>query len=287
MAGVNRREAARNLTRIVVYENPAEALPAWRELEAIAPTSAYQTYKWLAPWIETIGRPRGVCPMIVVCHGANDLPVALFPFGIVQQGNIRLVNFLGGRDSNLNLGLIRPHVQLNQSDVESLLRIAADNARLKPDAFVLVNQPRSWEGVPNPLAQLPHQRSPSQLHSATLGPNGADFVNERLSGDARRKLRSKRKKLSEMGRGFAHCGEELRTTLPASSMLSSRKSSNAFGRRTFPAILTRLKRANFLCALASTVLQPAIQPSSCTRLCRAAGSLPSMQARRIAVASTR
>ena len=98
-AGVIRREAARNLTRIAVYENPADALPAWRELEAIAPASAYQTYKWLAPWIETIGRPRGVCPMIVVCHGADDLPVALFPFGIVQRGNIRLANFLGGRES--------------------------------------------------------------------------------------------------------------------------------------------------------------------------------------------
>jgi CelD/BcsL family acetyltransferase involved in cellulose biosynthesis len=198
-AGVNRHAAARSLTRIAVHENPADALPAWRELEAVAPASAYQTYKWLAPWIETIGRARGVCPMIVVCHGVNDLPVALFPFGIVQRGNIRLVNFLGGRDSNLNLGLIRPHIKLDQSDIESLLHIAAHNARLKPDAFVLVNQPLSWEGVANPLAQLPHQRSPSEFHRATLGPNGADFVNERLSGDARRKLRSKRKKLAEMG----------------------------------------------------------------------------------------
>jgi CelD/BcsL family acetyltransferase involved in cellulose biosynthesis len=198
-AGVNRREAARNLGRIELYENPADALTAWTELEAIAPTSAYQTYKWLAPWIEIVGRPRGVCPMIVVCHGANDLPVALFPFGIVQHGNIRLVNFLGGRDSNLNFGLIRPHIQFDQSDIETLLHTAADNARLKPDAFVFVNQPSSWEGVPNPFAQLPHQRSPSECHSATLGLNGVDFVNERLSGDARRKLRKKRKKLSEMG----------------------------------------------------------------------------------------
>ncbi len=198
-AGVDRREAARSLGRIEVYENPADALFAWTELEAIAPASAYQTCKWLVPWIETVGRSSGVCPIIVVAFGTNNSPVALFPFGIVQQGSVRLVNFLGGRNSNSNLGLIRPDTQLDQSDIVSLLRATAHKTRLKPDAFVLSNQPRSWEGVPNPLALLQHQRSPSECHSATLDLNGANFVDERLSADARRKLRKKRKKLSELG----------------------------------------------------------------------------------------
>lgn len=197
--GITRGAATRNLARVAVYENMADAQSAWSELEAIAPATAYQTYRWLASWIETVGRAKGICPTIVVCYGADDRPVALFPFGIVQQGKVRLATFLGGRDSNLNLGLIRPHVQFERSDVETLLHSAAGKARLKPDAFVLVNQPRNWDGVANPLAQLPHQRSPSECYSATLGANGADFVNERLSGEARRKLFSKRKRLSEMG----------------------------------------------------------------------------------------
>jgi CelD/BcsL family acetyltransferase involved in cellulose biosynthesis len=198
-AGVDRREAARSLGRIEVYENPADASLAWAELEAIAPASAYQTRKWLVPWIETVGRQSGVCPMIVVAHGTNGSPVALFPFGIVHHGSVRLVNFLGGRDSNTNLGLIRPDTQLNKSDIVSLLRAAAHKARMKPDAFVLSNQPKSWEGVLNPLALLQHQRSPSECHSATLNPNGENFVDERLSADACKKLRKKRKRLSELG----------------------------------------------------------------------------------------
>jgi CelD/BcsL family acetyltransferase involved in cellulose biosynthesis len=198
-AGVYRREAARNLSRVEVYENPGDALLAWTELEAIAPASAYQTRKWLMPWIESIGRPRGICPMIVVAHGTNDSPVALFPFGIVQQGSVRLANFLGGRDSNLNLGLIRPDTHLDKSGTAWLLRAATLKARLKPDAFILSNQPRSWGGVPNPLVLLHHQRSPSECHSATLYPNGANFVDERLSADTRKKLRKKRNKLSELG----------------------------------------------------------------------------------------
>ena len=107
-------------------------------------------------------------PLIVVAHDANDEPVALFPFGIVQQGGVRLVNFLGGRDSNSNLGLIRPGTQFSRSNLVALLHTAARKARLAPDAFVLSNQPASWEGVANPFALLPHQRSPSECHSATL-----------------------------------------------------------------------------------------------------------------------
>jgi CelD/BcsL family acetyltransferase involved in cellulose biosynthesis len=199
-AGFDVRAAAGRLGRIEVYENPADALPAWGELETVAPASVYQTRKWLVPWIETIGRASGVCPMIVVAYGKNDVPVALFPLGIVQQGGVRLVNFLGGRDSNSNLGLIRPGTQLSRSDLVSLLRAAARKARLQPDAFVLSNQPASWEGVANPFDLLAHQRSPSECHSATLIANdAASLVNERLSGDLRKKLRKKRKKLSELG----------------------------------------------------------------------------------------
>ncbi len=198
-SGAGRREGARSLGRIDVFENPADSAEAWDDLEAVAPASAYQTRRWLMPWIETIGRPAGVTPMIVVAHAANGTPVALLPFGIVQQGSIRLINFLGGRDSNSNIPLVRPGAHFDRADVASLLRAAALKSRLKPDDFVLSNQPESWEGVPNPLALLPHQRSPSECHSATLGPNGAAFITQRLSGDARKKLRKKRKKLSEWG----------------------------------------------------------------------------------------
>lgn len=199
-AGVDVNAAGGLLARIAVCEDPAGALPAWSELEAVAPASAYQTRRWLLPWLETVGHRTGVRPMIVVAYGTNDVPVALFPFGLVEQGGVRLVNFLGGRDSNSNLGLIRPGTKLDRGALKSMLHGAARQARLKPDAFILSNQPASWDGVPNPLALLAHQRSPSECHCATLRPyDGASLVNERLNGDSRKKLRKKRKKLSELG----------------------------------------------------------------------------------------
>ena len=193
------RVAAGRVGRIEVHEDPADALPAWGELEALAPVSAYQTRKWLLPWIDIVGRANGVTPMIVVARGAHDIPIALFPFGVVQQGRVRVVQFLGGRDSNSNLGLIRPGTSFDHADIVALLRATAHTARLKPDAFVLLNQPVRWEGITNPLALLAHQPSPSEGHSASLDPGTTDFVAARLSGEARKKLRRKRKKLAELG----------------------------------------------------------------------------------------
>src|SRR3972149_1327026 len=158
--GVEGREVSRRIGRIEIYEHPAEALSVWTELEAIAPASAYQTHKWLVPWIETVGRSSGVCPMIVVARGINDLPIALFPFGIVQKGSVRVVHFLGGSASNSPLGLPRPGKKLDGFDIFSLSRAPPRKARLRPDAFVLLNQPRNWEGVEDPLTLLRHQPSP-------------------------------------------------------------------------------------------------------------------------------
>ena len=137
--------------------------------------------------------------MFVVAYGTNGSPVALFPFGVINRRGVRLVNFLGGCDSNASLGLIRREVRLDRGDVVSLLRGTAKQARLKPDAFVLTNQPMSWEDVANPFALLRHQGSPSECHSATLNADSEQFVNSRLSADARKKLRKKRKKLAEIG----------------------------------------------------------------------------------------
>jgi CelD/BcsL family acetyltransferase involved in cellulose biosynthesis len=198
-AAASRRSQARNLGRIEVFEDPADALAVWAELESLAPASVYQTRKWLLPWIETIGRATDITPMIVIAHAAQGGPAALFPFGVFQKGGVRLASFLGGRDSNSNLLLARPGFTFSQADVLSLLRAAALKARRRPDVFLLSNQPESWEAIANPLALLTHQRSPSECHSATLEPDGAAFIAKRLSSDARKKLRKKRMKLASWG----------------------------------------------------------------------------------------
>jgi CelD/BcsL family acetyltransferase involved in cellulose biosynthesis len=187
------------IDRVEVFERPDDALPAWAELESVAPASAYQTSRWLLPWIETVGAANHIRPMIIVVYAANDVPAALFPFGVWRRCGLRVAGFLGGRDSNSNLGLVRPGMSLTRSDIVAVLTMAARRLQPRPDVFVLINQPAYWEGVANPLALLPHQISPSNGYCARLSACGTTFIEDRLSGDARKKLRKKWRKLAERG----------------------------------------------------------------------------------------
>ena len=152
------------------------------------------------PWLATHGAANGVTPMIVVAHDGAGSPVALLPFGVEKHGPVRIAGFLGGADSNSNAGLFRPGVEFSPADLESLLRGVAAKSRLRPDAFLLVNQPATIEGSPNPLDIFPHQDSASFSHFGSLQADPAAFIANRLSKETAKKLRKKKKRLESMGR---------------------------------------------------------------------------------------
>lgn len=192
---LRRAKGGRALGRIEVYETIESAEPAWAELEAICPASAYQTRRWLGPWIETMGRACGASPMLVVAYGKAKAPVAFLPLGVIGHERIKIAGFLGGRDSNANLALFRPGVVFSRGDLESLFRAAAIKAPQRPDAFAFSHQPESWEGVGNPLLAFPHLPSASAGHSTRLLPDPGAYMRARLSPDSVKKLLKKRKRL--------------------------------------------------------------------------------------------
>jgi CelD/BcsL family acetyltransferase involved in cellulose biosynthesis len=192
VAATGRRAAGeRPFADVAVSRDPAAVDEAWAYLEAAAQGSVYQTRRWLRPWIETVGRAGGTTPMLVVaCDGAG-WPVVFLPFGLVRRAGLRVASFLGGKHSNLNLGLFRPDVRWTSADVTALLRAAARAPNGGADVFLLYNQPLVWEGVANPLALLPHTPSPSFGSFGALEPEAT----ERPSPEARKKLRKKARRL--------------------------------------------------------------------------------------------
>jgi CelD/BcsL family acetyltransferase involved in cellulose biosynthesis len=74
---------------------------------------------------------------------------------------VRIAGFLGGKESNANLGLFRPGLRWAAKDITALLSGARARSPVPPDLFRLLNQPLEWRGQANPLALLPHQPSPS------------------------------------------------------------------------------------------------------------------------------
>lgn len=203
MQGDAAAETARvsaTLAKVEVYQDPTAILQDWAKLEAAAPASAYQTRGFVIPWMETIGASRRITPFFVLARDKQGHAVALLCLGIERHGPFRVASFLGGRESNFNLGLFRPDLRLTRADLLMLLHTAAEIlGPAAPHVFLLKNQPFAWEAVANPLAQLPHQPSPSFAYATELGSTGEKLLAAKLSKETRKKLRKKEARLADLG----------------------------------------------------------------------------------------
>ncbi len=186
---------ARTIGRIDVHDGVAAADAEWALLEDLCPGTIYQTRRFLGPWLDAYAGQFGLMPMLVVAHDAAGAPIAFLPFGLRKQGPFTVAEFLGGKDSNANIGLFLPGVEFARDDMISLLRAAAAKAKSPPDLFRLANQPEIWNGEQNKLDIFPHQPSASYLHGGHLQSDAAAFVRDRLSKDTAKKLRKKRQRL--------------------------------------------------------------------------------------------
>lgn len=185
--------------RIEICRDPEDALDAWHKLETNSAISPYQTRRWLLPWIHSTGRSTGVSPFLVIAYDAEDEPVALLPLGLWRQGFLTICGFLGGKDSNFNLGLFRQDTRWTRGEIQRLLKDAARAGDLAVDLFAFRNQPLEWEGTANPLADLPGQPSPSFAHKVTLTPDPEDYFKQNLSRELRKKLRQKTARMKALG----------------------------------------------------------------------------------------
>jgi CelD/BcsL family acetyltransferase involved in cellulose biosynthesis len=188
-------ENAHRMQSLDIYGRIDEARDDWRRLSACAPSSPYQQYAFVEAWQETIGRARGFTPMIVVARDSGGAPLALLPLATRRIAGLRVAEFLCGRDSNFNLGLIRPGAKL---DFRNLLLAAARAHAAAPDIFYLRNQPLSVEGAENPLAAIAACPSPSFAYGRSL-PTDCEALERGFSKSMRKKLRQKSKRLTECG----------------------------------------------------------------------------------------
>jgi CelD/BcsL family acetyltransferase involved in cellulose biosynthesis len=193
------RDAA--ASRIDVYARLDDARDDWRQLFACADCSAYQHYDFASSWLATLGRDRDIEPMIVVARDERGAPLALLPLATRQVFGLRIAEFLGGRESNFNMPLLRPGAAL---DFRSLLLCAARAQEETPDLFYLRSQPLSFFCGENPLAHVAARPSPSFAYGARL-PADQESLERRFSKRARKKLRHKERRLADLGEiGYEH-----------------------------------------------------------------------------------
>jgi len=129
------------IARVEIFETMTAAEPHWRLLEqGNSLATPYQHYDFLALWHRHVGASEGITPFIAVGFNARGQPLFLWPFGHRKLAGLRVLEFLGGKHANFNMGLwrrdvaagIEPHV-LNDAlrqlaDRADLLERAADSA---------------------------------------------------------------------------------------------------------------------------------------------------------------
>jgi CelD/BcsL family acetyltransferase involved in cellulose biosynthesis len=187
--------AARPFARIEICEALEDARQAWTALAQEAPASPYQSFDFARVWFATIGAAKGATPLIVVARHESGQPVALLPFARAARGPLRFAVFLGGKDSNFNLGLFRSGGAWSRDDIAALLAAAGTHASARLDAFLLCNQPLSWRGIANPLADGKPQPSPSFAYASALPGDFSAWLDARASKEAKKKMRKKRARL--------------------------------------------------------------------------------------------
>ncbi len=189
---------AGRIARIDVFEDMEQAEPHWRALErGHALCTPYQRYEFLALWQRHVGATAGFKPFIVVGFDAIDTPLFLLPLGRRSRGPWTVVEFLGGKHVNFNIGLWRRDVAstIGADALRAVLKRLAGSA----DMLMLLNQSLTWGGTTNPFALLPHQRAANLGFSGALAPNFDALLRARTNAAARKKMRKKERTLAGYG----------------------------------------------------------------------------------------
>lgn len=179
----------------------AEAL--WRGLEAEAGVlmTPYQRFDWVAAYL---GAGIGAASTaILVLRDAAARPRLLIPLAIVRRGPFRIAGFVGDRHANFHMPLFASREAAATAPEAVSEALVAAGRRLGIDAFRFINQPRFWDGAPNPLGR--HGRpAPSDAYGLLLGPDAEATLRRVFSGEARKKVRAKERKLVEALGPVAH-----------------------------------------------------------------------------------
>lgn len=190
--------AENRVARIEVFDDLTSAEPYWRALEnGCVLGTPYQHFDFLQLWHRHVGVPARVAPFVVVGFNCFGAPLFVWPLGLRRVLGLRVVEFLGGKHANFNMGLWRSEFAagLTAADLwELLARLSA-----RADVLKFCNQPLTWGGSTNPFALLPHQRAANYGFSGALASDFEGLLRARTNAQTRKKMRKKERALTNYG----------------------------------------------------------------------------------------
>jgi CelD/BcsL family acetyltransferase involved in cellulose biosynthesis len=190
--------------RIEVEDDLAAVAADWRAFESAADGTVFQTYDYLACWQRHVGMLTGVRPAIVIGRDAAGAILFLLPLAVRRAGLARALEFLGSDLCDYNGPLLaRDFTARAGGQFPALWRAIAQSLRAHPrlayDFVRLTKMPAEVGGQPNPMLALGVTAHPSGAYLTTLGDTWETFYTAKRSSSTRRRDRTKRKRLSDLG----------------------------------------------------------------------------------------
>lgn len=177
------------------FSDLASVEALWRGMEADPGVLAtpYQRFDWVAAYLRA---EPGIDLAITVLRDATGRPQVLIPLGVAREHGLRVARVIGAKHANYHMPLFasREAAAMRPEDLLERLRLVGRARGI--DVFALSHQPRFWDGAANP-AHVRAEPAPSDAYGLILGPDPDSTVKRVFSADARKKLRSKEKKLVE------------------------------------------------------------------------------------------
>ncbi|NEU12521.1 GNAT family N-acetyltransferase [Methylobacterium sp. BTF04] len=177
------------------FSDLASVEALWRGMEADPGVLAtpYQRFDWVAAYLRAEPDAE-LC--IVVLRDAAGRPRVLIPLVVTREHGIRVAQVIGAKHANYHMPFFASREAAAMSPEDLVERLRHVGRETGIDVFALSHQPRFWDGSANPLSFRP-EPSPSDAYGLILGPDPDSTIKRIFSADARKKLRSKEKKLVE------------------------------------------------------------------------------------------
>ncbi len=174
----------------------------WREFEAVADCTVFQTFDWLSTWFRNIGVHQGAKPAVVIGrHGGESL--FLLPFALETNRFVRKITWLGSGLNNYNGPMVANDFSLRVSatqfvevwqEVQRLLR-----QELHHDLIDLEKMPKVLGEQANPFCALGVSPHVNDAYLTTLGGDWETYYAAKRSSATRKTDRKKRKRLADHG----------------------------------------------------------------------------------------
>jgi len=180
--------------------DPAHITDQWLAFETSAHATLFQSYKWVSAWCRTAALAYGEHPLILTGYDAAGRLALIWPMAIVQKLGTCVLTWLGQARSNYNFGLYRRDI-INQIGEAEIRAILGQIARHRPEigAIYFLKQPFEWNGVKNPLSQLPSYPAALRAYALNLSPDFDSLYESIFGARSRSTLRRKERNLAKTG----------------------------------------------------------------------------------------